>query len=227
MAKKTTKQVTAVQASDPVTRGVPRKMTDADRTPEDRIELVRGYLDKMEAIQLQHATGAILIGMELLALKEEVGHGAFTEIFEKQIERPRFSYRSAARYMQDAARIQKRIAKTGNTKLLHFLDVAPSDMSVAVRRELTEVIGNITDGRNLSDLRGALGARNPPQLTEGAEKGSGEEAELAAHARCWQELCKRLTEAAVHRKTWKFLNADTRRIVREQVKLSLDNIPEA
>lgn len=224
MAKKS-KEVVAMQQAKPVTRGVPRKMTDADRTPEDRIELVRGYLDKMEAIQLQHATGAILIGMELLSLKEQVGHGSFVDIFEKQIERPRFSYRSAARYMQDAARIQKRIAKTGNAKLLHFLDVAPSDMSVSIRRELTDVIGNIADGRNLSDLRGALGTRAPAQLTDGSPA-SGKHAELDAHAKVWNDLCKRLTEAAVHRKTWKFLGDDTRKIVRETLKTALAEIPE-
>lgn len=211
MAKKTTAVAT-------------RKAAPEERTPEQRIDLIRGYLDRMEAVQLQFASGAILIGMELLALKENLPHGEFIGVFKERLERPRFSIRNAQQYMQDANRVRVKLLKQGHMNIAQVWDVPPSALTIAKRRELQGMIDQVVDGKSLHGLRGAMGTDKPRQLT--ARGPSGADAEREAHGRVWVDLCKRLTEAAVHRKTWKYLSADSRRIVREQVKLALDAIPE-
>ena len=206
---------------------VERSAKPADnKTPEQRVDAVRGYLDKMEVVQLQHATGAILIGMELLALKDQLGRGDFMDVFVKQIERQRFSYRSAARYMQDAHRVRRKMIKDGGITLMGILNIAPSALPMPRQRELQKIIAEAVGDRNLTGMRGALGADShaPRQLTSGTPT-TGKAAEMQAHASVWMDLCKKLTHEAVSRKTWKFLDVGERKIVRETIAAALAEIP--
>jgi len=201
---------------------------DDNKTPEQRIDAVRGYLDKMEVVQLQHATGAILIGMELLALKDQLGRGDFMDVFVKQIERPRFSYRSAARYMQDAHRVRRKMIKDGGITLMGILNIAPSALPMARQKELQKVIAEAVGDRTLTGMRGALGSDShaPKQLTDGKTPATGKQAEMQAHVSVWLDLCRKLTHEAVSRKTWKYLDDDERKIVRDNLKSALAEIPE-
>jgi hypothetical protein len=199
---------------------------DGERTPEQRIEIIGQYLQKMEVVQLQHATGAVLIGLELLALKDQLGHGEFKDVFEKQIERPRFSIRSAQRYMSDANRIRRKLIKGDAVSLAGILNISPSALPMAQQAKLQAIIADAVGNRSLSGLRGALGNDKPKQIADGKGPATGKEAELEAHAAVWNDLCKRLTDMAVHKKTWKFLNVDTRRIVREMIETALAEIPK-
>lgn len=193
-----------------------------DRTPEQRVGLVRDYLDKLEAVQIQHATGAILIGLELLALKDQIGRGDFQRVFEEQIERPRFSLRSAQRYMQDAHRIRMRLLKSGHVSLAEVMDVAPSEMSIVRRKELTSLIGQAVKDNTLTGLRGALAQEKQRRL---ANPGDAAKAMADAHVQVWQEMMRRLTIEAIQRKSWKHLNEETRKIVRQHLQSALAEIP--
>ena len=194
--------------------------TKDTQTPDERVTVIRGYLDRMEIMELQKAAGSILTGLELLALHDQVGRSAFKDLFEAQIKRDSFSYRSAARYMADATRVRRELLKGGAVNLAGILSVAPSALRLGDQMKLQKLITSAVGSKSLTALRGEK------QLTDGKAPATGKEAELEAHSRCWLDLCKRLTEAAVHRKTWKYLGDDSRRIVRDQVQLALDAIPE-
>lgn len=221
MAQKKATKVTALVVS----KGG-RGISPAEKTPEQIITTIRGFLDKMEVVQLQHATGAILIGLELLALKDQLGHGEFKEVFAQQIERPRFSYRSAARYMQDANRIRRKMAKDGGVTLMGILNIAPSALPIARQRELQGIISEAVGNRNLSALRGALGTDQPKQITAGQPAMTAKDAELQAHARIWMDLCRKITHEAVTAKTWKHLTPDARKVARNSLKTALESMPE-
>jgi hypothetical protein len=216
--EKKTKATTAV-----VVRGA---QSQDHKTPEQRVEAVRGYLDKMEVVQLQHATGAILIGMELLALKDQLGHGSFSDVFEKQIARPRFSYRSASRYMCDANRVRRKMLKDGGITLMGVLNIAPSALPMARQRELQAVIAEAVGDRNLSGLRGALGSDAPKQITDGKSALTGQVAEREAHAKVWADLCRKITHEALGCKSWKWLAPDALKHARNCLQSAFEAMPK-
>lgn len=183
-------------------------------TPEQRIEKVRGYLDVMDALELQKSIGKVLIGEQLLNLKDELGHGSFKEAFVSRMERPSFSYRTAARAMQDANRVRKLLLKSGNVSLIEIFNLPPSQLTLTQRKSLGTLVEQ------------AMGTGAPKQLTDGKSPASGKAAELQAHEAVWDDLCKRIVLAAVHHKTWKFLDAGKRKQVRDTFKSALETIPE-
>ncbi len=209
-----------------VTTALARVNKAPEKTPEQIITTIRGFLDKMEVVQLQHATGAILIGLELLALKDQLSHGEFKDVFAQQIERPRFAYRSAARYMQDANRIRRKMMKEGSMNMAAIMNIAPSALPMAEQRKLQGIISEAVGDRNLSALRGALGTDKPKQLTDGKPSLTGQEAVVQGHIKVWADLNRKITHEAVHAKTWKHLSEQERKAARNALRTAWETIPE-
>lgn len=196
------------------------------RSPEQSIELIRSCLDKLEVVQMQHTAGSIFIGLELLAIKDQLGRGEFMNVFHKQIERPRFAYRTATRYMADAHRVKQTMLKNGSVNLAGILNIAPSALPMERQRELQKIITQAVGDRTMTGLRGALGAdqpRAPKQLA--ADAPTGKEAEMKAHIEVWEELCQQFARE-LSRKTWRFLDPDVRKKARKVLELALSEIPE-
>ena len=143
----------------------------ATRSPEERIALLNKSLDQLEGIQNQYAAGCVFIGMELLALKHELGHGEFGKVFKERIERPRFCSRTARRFMRVADVIRQKLA-TGNAsvKLREVLAavMAPSAMEEQAQAELIKRIGAAVEGRTMQQLMLDFSPQRPA-LTAGSQ----------------------------------------------------------
>ncbi len=201
---------TALVTAAPQTKGgkaVVKFNTPKNLTPEVRIDLIRQGLDKMEAVQLTFASGAVFIGMELIALREQVPHGQFQRIFQERIERPRFGYRTAMQYVRAAERVRTKILKSGELDLSDLWNVAPSDLPLARRRELQEAVGELVNGRSLSQLLLDLERPVHKALAAGTPT-TGAEAEMQARRELWRDILARLQKEAVTRKSWKLLPED-------------------
>lgn len=140
----------------------------ATRSVEERVVFVNGSLDKLEGVQNQFAAGCILIGMELLALKSELGHGNFKETFASKIERPRFAYRTAARFMKIAEVLRVKLAAGSSVRLGEVLAMAlaPSAMADKDRDELLKRLSDAVQGKTMQQLMLDF-APQRPQLPAG------------------------------------------------------------
>lgn len=182
------------------------KLPVAEITVEERIKVIRNNLDMMENVQLAFAAGAVQIGMEVLALKAQTPYGQFETLFHEQLERPRFTWRTAQKYMRAAEQVRVKLLKSGSQEIAESFDVPPSAMTLAKRRKLQDVLSEVLNGKTLSDL--LMGDR---QVTGGGPGGrapsTGAEAQLEAHVQIYQALRKQITREILVSKNWKHLPA--------------------
>jgi len=212
----------------PPERGVARRcgrMPVKEISAEERITVIRGHLDNMENVQTIFAAGAVVIGMELLALKQQVPYGDFDSLFREKIERPRFTRRTAAKYMQAAERVRVKLLRGGNETIADSWNVAPSAMSLAKRRDLNGLLGEVLNGKTLSDL--LMGDR--PAGGGGAGGGdaprSGADAVKQAAAEVLADLCARISRELVQRRTWTQVDPADVEKVRTVLKAAMDELP--
>lgn len=125
-----------------------------EQPKQDRVSFIVSALDQLESVQNQYAAGCVLIGMELLALKKELGHGQFKTTFAEKLERPRFAYRTAVRFMKVAEMLRVKLAAGASVKLGEVLGMAlaPSAMGDKERAELAARIGETCEGRTMQQL---------------------------------------------------------------------------
>jgi hypothetical protein len=194
-----------------------------DVSAEERVGLIRNSLDKMEGVQLQFACGAVFIGLELIALREQL-RGDFWRVFEERLERPRFSDRTARQYMRAAEKVRVKLLHAGKVDLGDLWDVAPSALPLARRRDLQDAVGTLVNGRCLSQLLLDLDSRGPKRLTAGAP-GAGAAAEERAYAEVWTAIRKQLASEGLHRKSWKHLDARGLAALRECLESVLASLP--
>jgi len=206
-----------------VRRGAELKMPVKIMGTEARIDVIRGWVDSLEAVQFQFATGAVLVGMELLALKQEVGRGEFMKIFAERIERPRFSYRTSAKYMQAAESVRVKMLKSGVKNLAEIWDVAPSALSMERRRELQNAVGSVLNGATLSQL--LLGKGSKGGAGASGKVPTSAEAMMAAQKEIYAALAARIVADVVEKKTWKMLDPEDVAKVRQALESALDALP--
>jgi hypothetical protein len=195
-----------------------------EMTADARIDLIRHSIDRMEAVQLTFASGAVFIGMELLALREQIPHGDFQRIFVERIARPRFSYRTAAQYIRAAERVRTKILQAGELDLSDLWNVAPSDLPLSRRKELQDAVGELVNGRSLSQLLLDLEMVRPKQIAAGTPA-TGAEAELQARREVWKSILAGLQKEAVQRRSWKLLPPEDVEAIRSICQDVLDTLP--
>jgi hypothetical protein len=210
----------------PPERGVARRggrMPVKEISAEERITVIRGHLDNMENVQTIFAAGAVVIGMELLALKQQVPYGAFDSLFREKVERPRFTRRTAAKYMQAAERVRVKLLRGGNETIADSWNVAPSAMSLAKRRDLNGLLGEVLNGKTLSDL--LMGDRPVGGGAGGDAPRSGADAVKQAAAEVLADLCSRISRELIQRRTWTHMEPADVEKVRTVLKAALDELP--
>jgi hypothetical protein len=222
--KKAAPVATKDGASTAVVKHDPRMYVSEVRTAEQRVDLIRKSLDQMENVQLTMASGAVMIGLELLALKSDLGYGEFGRVFAERIERPRFSSRTAHVYMQAADKVRVNLLRAGAEGIAEVFDVAPSAMSMANRNKLVSAVGSLLSGKTLSNLLLDLDSK-PKMLPTGRTPATGAAAEMEAHVALWSDLTKRLANEGVARKSWKFLEPDKITALRKLLTTVLNELP--
>jgi hypothetical protein len=200
-----------------------QQLPTKEMTPEERVDVIRGHLDSMESVQTVFAAGAVTIGLELLALRAQTQHGVFEQIFEERIARPRFTYRTARKYMQAAERVRTKLLRSGCDVIAGSWDIAPSSMTLQRRKSLHDALGEVLTGKSLSDL--LMGDR---EVGGGGKGGSvpstGKEAEQEAIRQSYEALAKQITREIVSQSRWKRLSTDELDHLRLALSTALDSI---
>lgn len=168
-----------------------------------RVATVVQYHQMAGNAAAQMAVAAAICGMELKAIKKELGHGLWDEWFAANLEGEGLSLRTAQRYMALADGIKDKALKNDTVSFLSLLDAAPSKLSDTQRERLSKSVAKATDGATLAELYQVHGIVKKPQ--GGGSKGGGggrkpkteENAEVLAEGRRQQteQLIKSLTEA--------------------------------
>lgn len=129
----------------------------------------------------QMAVAAAKCGLELKAIKKDVGHGAFEEFFAKHFAGHGLSLRTAQKYMALADGLKGKALKNESGAFLKLLDAAPSTLSEKDQATLTKAVAKVTDGRALSELYQDFGIAKKPQGS-GAKGGNTRKAKGEAAA---------------------------------------------
>lgn len=199
----------------------------------ERVDFVIGALDQLENVQNQYAAGCILIGMELLALKNDLGHGQFIETFTEKIERPRFGYRTAARFMKVAEVLRVKLATGSSIKLGEALSMAlaPSAMSDSERKELLKRVGDAAQGKTMQQLMLDFAPQaNRPALPPGDDDEAETNRKTAAYWRmhynqALNDLMDRLSKIVTAKKFLGALSDDELRQHRQVLEAILSHFP--
>lgn len=206
-----------------VKRGAAKQVPTKEMTAEARVDVIRGHLDSMESVQTVFAAGAVTIGLELLSLKAQTPRGEFETIFEERIARPRFTMRTARKYMQAADSVRTKLLRSGSEVIAGSWDIAPSAMTIAKRNSLHEALGDLLTGKSLSDL--LMGDR----VVGGGGKGgsaptTGKAAEEAAVVESYEALCRQIVREIVTSKRWQTLDADAIKHLRNALSAASEQI---
>ncbi len=136
---------------------------------DDRVASIHRCQNNILGALSQFAAWVVLCGMELNALKKEVGHGNWMQFFEEKLERPKFSLRTADVYMKVGDECKSRLLKnwtkssnSQNSANLDFLSTSPTALLPAQLEQLTTEIQKITDGRTMQELMLDLGIIKAP-----------------------------------------------------------------
>lgn len=117
----------------------------------------------INASAAQMAVAAIKAGLELKALKKELGHSAWVEYFETHLATHGMTLRTAQRYMAVADGLKNKALKNDTGSFLALLDKAPSELKPADQEKLTKAVAKVTDGATLSELYQDMGIAKKPQ----------------------------------------------------------------
>ena len=200
-----------------------KQLPTKEMTPEARVDVIRGHLDSMESVQTVFAAGAVTIGLELLALKSQTPRGEFETIFDERIARPRFTMRTARKYMQAADRVRTKLLRSGSEVIAGSWDIAPSSMTIAKRNSLHEALGELLTGKSLSDLLmgdHAVGGGGKG----GSTPATGKAAEEAAVVESYEALCRQIVREVITSKRWQKLDPEALGHLRNALRSATDQI---
>jgi|GEM_PF-5026903 len=171
----------------------------------------------------QMAVAAAKCGLELKAIKKELGTGNWVPWFEAHLEKAGLTLRTGQRYMALADGLKGKALRNDNVSFLALLDSAPSKLSQAEQKTLTKEVSKITDGKALSELYQDFGISKKPQGA-GAKGGKAKEKDddtsestedagevaAAGNEAQTQQLIDLLTEGLAD-KWWNVCNTATRK----------------
>lgn len=116
-----------------------------------------------QASAAQMAVAAAKCGLELAALKKEIGHGGWEEFFAKHFAKHGLQLRTAQKYMALAEGLKGKALKNEARSYLPLLECAPSELKKADQEKLTKAVAKMTDGATLSELYQEMGIVKKPQ----------------------------------------------------------------
>lgn len=212
---------------------VQRSTVQPQPPPTDRVCFIVAALDKLEAVQNQYAAGCVIIGMELCALKKELGYGKFEKTFAEKIERPRFGNRTARRFMKVAEMLRVKLATGASVKLGEVLSMAlaPSAMREEERLELSERVALACSGRTMQQLMLDFQDR-PKALSAPVEAVSAEERKKKDfefyhkhYTDGWTEILGHLAKLS-SKHSWNYLRDDKIKEIRQCLNGVLTLMPK-
>lgn len=169
---------------------------------DQRIATVLQYHHMAGNAAAQMAVAAAICGLELKAIKKELGHGKWDDWFEENLGEA-ISLRTAQRYMALADGIKDKALKNDTVSFLPLLESAPSKLDDSQRARLAKSVAKVTDGATLAELYEVHGIVKKPQGSgaKGGAKGAptkkAADADVIAEGRREQthQLIEALNEA--------------------------------
>lgn len=128
------------------------KKTLALRDQDKRIATALRHHHAASASAAQMAVSAALCGLELRAIKKEIGHGGWGEFFATHFEAHGLSERTSRNYMALAEGLKSKTLKSATVADLVLLEAAPSALTSAQQQTLAKHVGKLTDGATLAEL---------------------------------------------------------------------------
>jgi len=154
------------------------KLTPVLANQEQRVAAALKLHGDAQTSAAQMALAAVKCGLELIAIKKEVGHGNWDAFFAKHFAGHGLSDRTGRRYMALGSGIKGKVLKSATVADLKLLDSAPSSLSAKEQATLTKVVAKITDGKAMSELYQDYGIAKKPQGS-GAKGGDTRRPEAA------------------------------------------------
>jgi hypothetical protein len=143
-----------------------------------RVASINALHDEIEEYLAGFAERVVRCGLELLALKKEVGHGKFLKFFEQNLSRQRFQIRHAQNYMAVAQAVKAKIAGQEGGMALLLNGEESGDGGEAQFTAIRETLADMTDARSWQQLWMDFGLMRSPQQ-RGGDHGGG----AASHER--------------------------------------------
>jgi len=140
-----------------------KKHLPAITDQEKRVAAALHFHEMASTSAAQMAIAAAKCGLELKAIKKDLGHGAFEQWFGAHLDRDGFRLRTAQKYMALADGLKGKVIKNAPGAFLELLDSAPSKLSEQQQRSLTKAVSKMTDGATLTELYRDFGIAKKPQ----------------------------------------------------------------
>ncbi len=130
---------------------------------ETRIDALLRYHQTVMSAAAQMAVAAAKCGLEMKAIKKELGHGNWEPWFEANLASRGFSLRTGQRYMALADGLKGKLLKNDTGAVFELLDSAPSALTVKQQQTLTKAVSKAADGKTVSELYEIMGIAKKPQ----------------------------------------------------------------
>ena len=140
-----------------------KKDLPAINNQEKRLASALHFHQLANASAAQMAVAAAKAGMELKAIKKDVGHGGWEEYFNLHLGKHGMNLRTAQRYMALADGLKGKALKNDSGTFLELLETAPSELKPADQEKLTKAVSKMTDGATLTELYMDMGIVKKPQ----------------------------------------------------------------
>jgi hypothetical protein len=144
-------------------------------SPAERVERILAlHAGAREALD-RFVERVVMCGVELLALKAQVGHAKWSGFFEENLAARGFSERSALRYMEAAKVARRRLTAAGNDPLAML---GPDGLAGADGAALREALSDTTDATTWEQLWMDFGLMRAARPRGGARAAAEKEDQL-------------------------------------------------
>lgn len=133
------------------------------RDQDKRVANALAHHHAATASAAQMAVSAALCGLELKAIKKEIGHGGWGNFFDTHFAGHGLSERTGRNYIALAEGLKSKTLKSATVADLKLLEAAPSTLSAAQQQTLAKHVGRLTDGATLTELYQDYGIVKRPQ----------------------------------------------------------------
>lgn len=164
MNAEATRRLPAEMTNDPngMLGGLPRPIAGPPATTTDRVERVKSYHASCLQAFSDQMGYAFLIGVELLAIKEELPHGDFMAWRQKHL--PEIAHRTATQYMKFVEKLTQRFPTVGKLATVSNFKMLPSgELSTAGKETVLKAVHEAADGKTFTEMYRDLGVIRQPK----------------------------------------------------------------
>jgi hypothetical protein len=126
----------------------------------ERLRRVLRCRTSIERNLKETAVDVVMVGLDLIALKKQVGHGHWADVLGKYLEPAGITERHAQRYMQVADGARKVIARQAQVDPSRLL-AAPRDLPADEMDRLQDAVAEATDAKTWKELLEDFGMSRP------------------------------------------------------------------